>query len=59
MNLNRSVLAKASLMDKRFSQLKFLGQEEKDRVLGEIKTGGVGESTFFLFHQNMFTIKKH
>ena len=36
-NLNRSVLAKASLMDKRFSQLKFLGQEEKDRVLGEIK----------------------
>ena len=37
-NLNRSVLAKASLMDKRFSQLKFLGQEEKDRVLGEIKT---------------------
>ena len=37
-NLNRSVLAKASLMDKRFSQLKFLDEEEKDRVLREVKT---------------------
>ena len=37
-NLNRSVVAQASLIDKRFSQLKFLDQEEKDGVLAEVKT---------------------
>ena len=35
-NLNRGVLAKASFLDKRFSKLKFLGQEEKETVLSEL-----------------------
>ena len=35
-NLNHGVLAKASFLDKRFSKLKFLGQEEKETVLSEL-----------------------
>ena len=35
-NLNRGVLAKASFLDKRFSKLKFFGQEEKETVLSEL-----------------------
>lgn len=35
-NLNRGVLAKASFLDKRFFQLKFLGEEEKKDVISEI-----------------------
>ena len=35
-NLNCGVLAKASFLDKRFSKLKFHGQEEKETVLSEL-----------------------
>ena len=37
LNLNNSVLAKASLLDKRFSHLKFLEKEERDQILEEVK----------------------
>ena len=35
-NLNRGVLAKASFLDKRFYQLKFLAEEEKQKVITEL-----------------------
>ena len=35
-NLNRPLLAKASFLDKRFYQLKFLGEEEKKEVIAEL-----------------------
>jgi hypothetical protein len=36
-NLNRKVLAKASYFDKRFSNLKFLKNEEREEAIAEIK----------------------
>ena len=37
LNLNNSVLAKASLLDKRFSHFKFLEKEGRDQILEEVK----------------------
>ena len=39
-NLNQRLLAKAAFFDKRFSNLKFLEEEEKKAVLDEVMAAG-------------------